>query len=208
MIREDVLVLKRKKFPKVFLGIFLVGIIIITFDTKSETRAQQSIEAKLASCPNLPNVSWWKTTRIKIVNYVDLKYRGNWVPYIQKWETYKQKMQGILASNGTALVKSRNIRLYGDKLAFHIKEIERRLEVTKCLKDKFSGQLAYHDVPVLNLTQRSSNDKNIHFTLDRTIQISKSVKPAFIVMIDKKKTDNCDEGVLSELEKMFAEMCL
>ena len=202
------LVLKRKKISKIFLGIFLLGIIIITFDTRSETRMQQAIEVKLASCPNLPNVAWWKTTRIKIVNYVDLKYRGNWVPYIQKWEAYKQRMEGILASNGTALVKSRNIRLYGDKLAFHIKEIERRLEVTKCLKDKFSGQLAYHDVPVLNLTQRSLNHKNNQFSLNRTIQISKSVNPAFIIMIDKKRTDNCDEGVLNELEKMFAEMCL
>lgn len=200
--------LKKNKISKIFLGIFFIGIIIITFDTRSETQAQQAIEAKLAGCPNLPNVSWWKTTRIKIVNYVDLKYRGDWIPYIQKWETYKQRMQGILASNGTALIKSRNIRLHGDKLAFHIKEIERRLEVTKCLKEKFSGQLAFYHVPVLNLTQRSSNDKNTHFLLDKKIQTSKNVSPAFIVMIDNERTDNCDEGVLNELEKMFAEMCL
>jgi hypothetical protein len=117
-------------------------------------------------------------------------------------------MQGILASNGTALVKSRNIRLYGDKLAFHIKEIEHRIEVTKCLKEKFSGQLAYYDVPMLNLTQQSLDDRNTHFSLDRTIQISRSVNPAFIVMIDKARPDTCDEGVLNELEQMFAEMCL
>ena len=130
--------LKRIKTPLIFLSVVFVGIIVITLDTRAETPAQQAIEAKIAGCPDLPNVAWWKTTRIKIVNYVDLKYRGNWLPYIQKWEAYKQKMQGIFASNGTALVKSRNIRLHGDNLASHIQEIERRLDVTKCLKRKFS----------------------------------------------------------------------
>ena len=27
--------------------------------------------AKVAACPELPNVHWWRTTRIKIVEYVD-----------------------------------------------------------------------------------------------------------------------------------------
>ena len=101
--------LKRIRTPHVFLSVIFVGIMVITLDTRAETPTQQAIEAKMAGCPDLPNVAWWRTTRIKIVNYVDLKYRGNWVPYIQKWEAYKQKMQGILASNGTAVVKSRNI---------------------------------------------------------------------------------------------------
>ncbi len=142
VIRGDALVFREIKVVKLFLSIFLVGITLMPLNTQAKKPSQEALETKVAVCPELPNVSWWKTTRIKIVKYVDLKYLGNWVPYIKKWETYKQKMQSILASNGTAWVKSRDIRLSGKKLAFHIQEIERRLEVTKCLKSIFSGQLA------------------------------------------------------------------
>ena len=163
--------LKKIRVLNAFLGAFLVSIIIISIDTRAETSSHQAIEAKVAGCPELPNVTWWKTTRIKIVKYVDLKYRGNWVPYIRKWETYKRKMQGILASNGTVLVKSRNIRLHGEKLALHIREIERRLEVIKCLKSKFSGQLAYNETAVCLPAGVTSKFKSPYFVLNKRIQI-------------------------------------
>ena len=201
------LVLKRIRISSFFLIIFFIGIIIITLDTRADTRAQQAIEAKMAGCPDLPDVAWWRTTRIKIVNYVDLKYRGNWVPYIQKWEDYKQKMQGILASNGTALVKSRNIRLEGDNLASHIQEIERRLDVTKCLKRKFSGQLAYNNISASIPLKEIPNNKNIHFESNRIIQISEDFNPAILEAIDINKAGKCDEAGLNKTEKMFAEMC-
>jgi hypothetical protein len=202
------LVLKRIRISSFFLIIFFIGISIITLDTRADTPAQQAIEAKMAGCPDLPDVAWWRTTRIKIVNYVDLKYRGNWVPYIQKWEDYKQKMQGILASNGTALVKSRNIRLEGDNLASHIQEIERRLDVTKCLKRKFSGQLAYNNISASIPLKEIPNNKNIHFESNRIIQISEDFNPAILEAIDINKAGKCDEVGLNETEKMFAETCL
>ena len=200
--------LKRIRTPHIFLSVVFVGIIVITLDTRAETPAQKAIEAKIAGCPDLPDVTWWRTTRIKIVNYVDLKYRGNWVPYIQKWEAYKQKMQGILASNGTALVKSRNIRLHGDNLASHIQEIERRLDVTKCLKRKFSGQLAYSNISASIPLREIPNNKNIHFESNRIIQISEDSNPAILEVIDINKAGKCDEVGLNETEKMFAETCL
>jgi len=202
------LVLKRIRISSFFLIIFFIGISIITLDTRADTPAQQAIEAKMAGCPDLPDVAWWRTTRIKIVNYVDLKYRGNWVPYIQKWEDYKQKMQGILASNGTALVKSRNIRLEGDNLASHIQEIERRLEVTKCLKRKFSGQLAYNNISASIPLKEIPNNKSTHFESNRIIQISEDFNTAILEVIDINKAGKCDEVGLSETEKMFAETCL
>ena len=130
---------------------FCLSILVLPNIAWSEISIKKSIAAKIASCPELPKVTWWKTTRIKIVKYVDFKYRGNWGPYILKWETYKRKMEGILANDGTALVKSRNVSLHGEKLAFHIKEIEQRLKVTKCLQRIFSGQLALRNIP--NSTQ-------------------------------------------------------
>ena len=164
--------LRKIRVLNAFLGTFLVGIAIITVDIRAETTSQEAIEAKVAGCPELPNVTWWKTTRIKIVKYVDLKYRGNWVPYIRKWETYKRKMQGILASNGTVLVKSRNIRLHGEKLALHIREIERRLEVIKCLKSKFSGQLAFNKSALCIPAGVTSKFKSPYFVSNKRMQIS------------------------------------
>lgn len=127
--------------------IFFFSTVLLPNSAWSEITPQGSIAEKVAGCPKLPNVTWWRTTRIKIVKYVDLKYRGNWIPYIEKWEAYKRKMQAILANNGTALVKSRNISLHGKKLEFHIREIDQRLKVTKCLQSIFSGQLALSIVP-------------------------------------------------------------
>ena len=103
--------------------------------------SQAAMEVIASTCPELPKVVWWKTTHVKIIKYVDRKYSGNWSTYIQKWENYKKKMKSILDSNGTALVQSRDIILHGQKLASHILDIEQRLEVTRCLKSKFSGQV-------------------------------------------------------------------
>ena len=142
---------------------FCLSILVLPNIAWSEISIKKSIAAKIASCPELPKVTWWKTTRIKIVKYVDFKYRGNWGPYILKWETYKSKMEGILANDGTALVKSRNVSLHGEKLAFHIREIEQRLKVTKCLQRIFSGQLALRNIP--NYTQIGKPKKNRNYYL-------------------------------------------
>ena len=122
-------------------------------------KSHGTMAAKVAACPELPNVHWWRTTRIKIVEYVDFKYKGNWTPYIKKWQNYKLKMQQILNENGTALVKAKNIMLSGKTLAIHIGEIEKRLEVKRCLEKMFSGQI------VLNKPRSSRIEiKRAHFT--------------------------------------------
>ena len=139
--------LANNKCSKKIIIILCLSLFVLPNIAWSEISIKKSIAAKIASCPELPKVTWWKTTRIKIVKYVDFKYRGNWGPYILKWETYKRKMEGILANDGTALVKSRNVSLHGEELAFHIKEIEQRLKVTKCLQRIFSGQLALRNLP-------------------------------------------------------------
>ena len=94
------------------------------------------------SCPALPEVAWWDTSHRKIINYVDRKFQGEWDPYIDRWVNYRDQMQGILDRAGTAVVKSRNIRLAGSDLAAHIGDIERRIYVTRCLKTKHGGRMA------------------------------------------------------------------
>jgi len=139
----------------IFVGLaFIAGTTFLSHHTAAASLQAEDINARAASCPALPNVVWWKTTHVKIVKYVDRKYGGNWNPYIQKWENYKFKMENILERDGTALVKSRNIRLRGEQLAHHIVQIEQRIAVTRCLQEKFSGQMAQSN-PSLN--------PNVHF---------------------------------------------
>ena len=98
--------------------------------------------AHAATCPALPKVAWWQTTHEKIVRHVGRHYGGKWDPYISKWEGYRDKMQIILDKEGTAIVKSRGVRLKGASLKKHISNVEKRIRITQCLKLKNSGQLA------------------------------------------------------------------
>jgi len=125
-----------------FLGIIFISLIFTFVDVRAEGSLRDPIEAKVVTCPELPRVAWWKTTRSKIVRYVDRKYKGNWIPYIRKWNNYKRKMQNAFDNNRTVVVRSQNIVLYGEKLAAHIVEIKQRLNVIQCLKEIFSGVLA------------------------------------------------------------------
>jgi len=117
--------------------VMMTGFMIIT--------TQPNNEAHAAACPALPEVAWWKTNHDKIVKYVDQRYNGVWEPYIEKWENYRNKMQAIYEKDGTAIVKSRGIRLRGDSLEKHIGDVEKRILVTQCLQQKHSGQLAKLD---------------------------------------------------------------
>jgi len=112
----------------------MAGTMIIT--------TQPNNEAQASSCPDLPDVSWWRTNHEKIVKYVDQRYDGAWEPYLDKWRDYRNKMRAIHEKNGTAIVKSRGLRLRGETLEKHIGDVERRIIVTQCLQEKHSGRLA------------------------------------------------------------------
>ena len=104
-----------------------------------------SIEAHAAACPALPDVAWWRTSHAKIVNYVDKRYNGEWDPYIKKWLRYRTQMSDIFDREGTAIVKSRGIRLKGDILQRHILDVDQRIRVTECLKQKHGGRMAFNN---------------------------------------------------------------
>ena len=99
-------------------------------------------EAQAATCPALPIVSWWKTSHDMIVQHVDQQYNGQWDFYIAKWRSYRDKMKIILHKEGTAIVKSRGVRLKGKSLEKHISDVEQRIRITLCLKEKHGGRLA------------------------------------------------------------------
>ncbi len=114
--------------------VMLAGTMIMT--------TQPNYEAQAASCPDLPEVAWWKTNHDKIVDYVEQRYEGKWEPYLDKWRDYRNKMRAIHAKDGTAIVKSRGIRLRGANLEKHIGDVEKRILVTQCLQEKHGGRLA------------------------------------------------------------------
>ena len=99
-------------------------------------------EAQAASCPALPEVAWWETTHDKIVQHVEQHYSGQWDPYIEKWNTYRDKMLSIFDKKGTAIVKYKGVRLKGLTLQNHITKVEKRILITRCLKNKYGGRLA------------------------------------------------------------------
>jgi hypothetical protein len=122
----------------------LTGLAILAAFTvaSADVQALHQKTARAAACPALPSVTWWDTSHRKIITYVDQKFQGDWDPYIDRWENYRNKMQGILDRSGTALVKSRNIRLKGLELAAHIEDIDLRIHITRCLKVKHGGRMA------------------------------------------------------------------
>ena len=99
-------------------------------------------KAHAATCPALPEVSWWKTSHEKIVQHVEHRYGGKWDPYIEKWRTYRKKMEAILEKNGTAVVESKGVSLNGMSLENHIVNVDKRISITRCLKRKYGGRLA------------------------------------------------------------------
>ncbi len=51
-------------------------------------------------------------------------------------------MLSIFDKKGTAMVKSKGVRLKGLTLQNHIMKVEKRILITRCLKRKYSGRLA------------------------------------------------------------------
>ena len=115
-------------------------------------------EAQAADCPVLPEVSWWKSNHDKIVRHVDQHYQGRWDAYIDKWQVYLNKMRSIFAENGTAIVKSRGVKLKGQSLQRHIGNIEQRISITQCLKKKHGGRMV-SDEGIID--GRNSNDSGV-----------------------------------------------
>jgi hypothetical protein len=86
-----------------------------------------------AACPALPDVPWWTNSPDKVANFVERRHKGDWGAYIKKWAKYGKNMQGIYDREGTALVKSRDLRLQGDRLKDYIGKISQRVSALKCL---------------------------------------------------------------------------
>ncbi|MEE2745851.1 MAG: hypothetical protein VX617_03100 [Pseudomonadota bacterium] len=142
--------------PKFKLKVFVTFLALICLIiTISKT---QQMEAQAANCRILPNVSWWKASHQEIIKFVEENYDGKWEPYIKKWQIYLVKMKSILKNNGTAIVKPKGLRLRGEKLRKHIDDVETRIQITRCLKEKHGSRFAsYEDENDMGLKLKTSN---------------------------------------------------
>lgn len=87
----------------------------------------------VAVCAEFPKVEWWETSQAKVASYVARKHDGDWKAYVDKWDKQLEKMKALSERGGTAVFKSRNLKLEGEVLLQYIDAIKDRLEVTKCL---------------------------------------------------------------------------
>ena len=84
-----------------------------------------------AACAPLPEVAWWNTSHEKMARAVAVKHNGDWAPYIAQWTSYRDRMRKLHAGGGTAVVKSRGLKLKGAALKRHIAEIEKRIDLSQ-----------------------------------------------------------------------------
>jgi|TARA_B100000315_G_C14588987_1_gene594710 hypothetical protein len=108
----------------------LLGLIGATFLVISPKTAEA------AQCDRLPDVAWWSKSHAKVIATVDKNYQGNWQKYIGRWQSYRDRMQKLLASDSIAVVKSRGLKMQGKQLENHIKDINSRLSVLRCLEQE------------------------------------------------------------------------
>jgi hypothetical protein len=107
------------------LGLFLAVFVLSIFFN--------SVAGASDSCPTFPKVIWWETSHQKIISYVSRKHNGDWAPYLKKWDYQLNKMKNLQEKGGTAVFKSKGLRLQGEMLQQYVEAIKERLSVTKCL---------------------------------------------------------------------------
>ncbi len=84
-------------------------------------------------CPPFPQIAWWiNKSHLAVVRYVDRRHAGNWAAYLKSWQGRLVKLQDIQDRNSTAVTSSGE-KLSGDELAAYLEQMEKRLEVTRCL---------------------------------------------------------------------------
>ncbi len=116
-------------------SIFTMVLIIAVFAVSGmASAAREQTGMQVGYCPEVPQTKWWgKTTHQKITNYVTKKHNGNWMPYIDKWNRQLAKMRTIYHRGGSAVFKKQGVTIEDKQLSQYIKDIEVRLEVTRCL---------------------------------------------------------------------------
>ena len=98
-------------------------------------------EMARAECPPYPKVRWWgKLTHAKTIRLVEKKHKGDWDPYIEKWEGQLIKLEDISMRGAAIVVTKDKLRIEGEKLAKYIAQVEERIDVIQCLADEAAAK--------------------------------------------------------------------
>lgn len=92
-----------------------------------------AVANQVPQCAAFPESDFWSVTHSSIASYVKRKHDGDWKPYIGKWQKQLANMRNIQKRGGSAVFKSKGITISGERLADYLKDLETRIEITKCL---------------------------------------------------------------------------
>jgi len=88
------------------------------------------------TCEPLPKIAWWPKNHAAIEKYVARKYKGDWKGYTRKWMKAYVKLSANYIQGKAIYLKSQDLRIEGKALRKYIDDVERRINVTKCLAEK------------------------------------------------------------------------
>ncbi len=111
--------------------LFLLGLAVLVLVAGYAPKAS-------AACGPFPRIPLWKSLSHDLVRQqVEDAYDGDWRAYIAKLERYEDALRGIRNRGIAAVVtwENRKIRLKGDAIDIFLGQVDRRLEVTRCLAE-------------------------------------------------------------------------
>ncbi len=87
-----------------------------------------------AECEAFPKVEWWGALSHDTVReFVDEEFDGSWAPYLEKWDIRRMKLKRLADNAMSLTIDETGTVLKGASLNAHIKNVEKRLQVARCL---------------------------------------------------------------------------
>lgn len=87
-----------------------------------------------ADCEAFPKVEWWGALSHDTAReFVDEEYDGSWAPYLEKWDVRRTKLKRLADNDMSLTIEKSGTVLKGASLNAHIKNVDKRLQVIRCL---------------------------------------------------------------------------
>ena len=125
-----------KMWRTLVLGVIVIAVLAVSGAQAPVLASGSGTNQKPVTCAPFPRIALWRSLdhdfARRTVNEI---HGGNWQAYIDTLQGYEFKLRAIQERGTTAVVlwKNSNIRLKGPDLADFLDNLERRIEVTRCL---------------------------------------------------------------------------
>jgi len=108
----------------------VVGLMIVILVPLNLT----TVKPAHSECPPFPDVAWWNDlSHDNVRKYVGTKHGGDWDAYIEKWQRQLKFVQNVYDRGSIIVVSADKIRLKGEDILTYRENIEKRLDVIRCL---------------------------------------------------------------------------